>query len=182
VPELPRQRLAVAADAPGIAELMRRSALELFPLFYGEREAASAAVYLTEPDMALVRDGTYFVHEHDGEIVACGGWSRRQKLYTGSGPLPDDTRLLDPDTDPARVRAMFVRGDWTRRGLAKAVLGSCEDAARAAGFRSLALMATLPGVPLYLSSGFRDTGRVMVRLPDGVSLECVTMLRDIPPA
>ncbi|HWC25804.1 MAG TPA: hypothetical protein VG474_04390, partial [Solirubrobacteraceae bacterium] len=51
------------------------------------------------------------------EIVACGGWSRRSELYTGSGAAGDDGRLLDPATEPARVRAMFARSDWTRRGL-----------------------------------------------------------------
>ena len=44
-----------------------------------------------------------------GELVACGGWSRRNRLYTGSGESEGDTRLLDPATEPAHVRAMFVR-------------------------------------------------------------------------
>jgi hypothetical protein len=32
---------------------------------------------------------------------------RRNKLYTSSGSLGDDERLLDPATEPARVRAML---------------------------------------------------------------------------
>ena len=40
-----------------------------------QREAAIRLVYGV--DTQLIRDGTYFVAEHDGEIVACGGWSRR---------------------------------------------------------------------------------------------------------
>jgi GNAT superfamily N-acetyltransferase len=44
---------------------------------------------------------------------------------------------------------MFVRSDWTRRGLGTLILEACEAAARAEGFRRLSLMATLPGVPLY---------------------------------
>ena len=48
----------------------------------------------------------------------------------------DDGRLLDPATEPARVRAMFVRGDWTRRGLGRAILERCErDAAPRASRR-----------------------------------------------
>jgi Acetyltransferase (GNAT) domain len=66
---------------------------------------------------------------------------------------------------------MFVSGDWTRRGLGRAILDACERAARAEGFRSLVLMATLPGEPLYRAFGFREVERVLLRMPDGVSME-----------
>jgi GNAT superfamily N-acetyltransferase len=122
------------------------------------------------------------VHEADGEIVACGGWSRRAKLYTGGGEAEDDLRLLDPATEPARVRAMFVRSDWTRRGLGRAILESCEGAARAEGFTKLVLGATLPGEPFYRAFGFRQVDRFMVTLPDGVEVDCVAMERPISPA
>jgi GNAT superfamily N-acetyltransferase len=171
----PVLRAAVRTDVPGIAALMRRSVLDVFPLFHDERETAAAARYLTEPDSVLIDDGTYFVHDVDGQVVACGGWSRRDKLYTGSGAAPTDDRLLDPATEPARVRAMFVRGDWTRRGLGRAILARAEQAARAEGFRALVLMATLPGVPLYRSFGFREVRRVDVPLPNGVVLDGVSM-------
>lgn len=171
----PVQRAAARSDVPGIAALMRRSVLELFPRFHDERETASAARYLTEPDVVLIDDGTYFVHEVAGEVVACGGWSKRDKLYTGSGDRPTDGRLLDPAAEPARVRAMFVDADWTRRGLGRETLAACVRDARAAGFRSLVLMATLPGVPLYRSFGFREVKRTRVPLPDGVTLAGVEM-------
>jgi GNAT superfamily N-acetyltransferase len=154
---------------------MRQAVLDSFPHFHDERETAAAAEFLTVPDVALVDDGTYYVYEAAGEVVACGGWSRRDKLYTGSGDAATDDRLLDPATEPARVRAMFVRGDWTRRGLGRAILVRCVDAARAAGFRSLVLMATMPGVPLYRSFGFREVARTRVPLPNGVDLDGLTM-------
>ena len=176
---LPPQRLALASDAPAISELMRASVLDLFPRFYDRRQTASAAVHIAHLDMRLIEDGTYFVHEAGDEIVACGGWSRRSKLYTGSGAGGDDDRLLDSREEPARVRAMFVRGDWTRRGLGRAILDSCERAARAEGFKSLVLGATLPGEPLYRSFGFRDTKRFTLTMPDGVSVEAVAMERSV---
>jgi GNAT superfamily N-acetyltransferase len=175
------QRLARHEDAPQLSELMRSSILELFPRFYDERQTASAAIYVGHLDETLIEDGTYFVHEAGGEIVACGGWSRRDKLYTGSGDQAGDARLLDPRTEPARVRAMFVRSDWTRRGLGRAILESCERAARNEGFRSLALMATLPGEPLYRAFGFREVERTLVTLPDGVTLAGVAMERPMEP-
>jgi GNAT superfamily N-acetyltransferase len=173
------QRLAVAADAPGIRELMRSSVRDVFPAFYDERQTASAAVHIAHLDMQLIEDGTFFVHTAGGEIVACGGWSRRNKLFNGSGDRDDDDRLLDPATEPARVRAMFVRGDWTRRGLGRAILASCERAARDEGFSELVLGATLAGVPLYKASGFRETDRFPVDMPDGVTVDVVTMRRAI---
>jgi GNAT superfamily N-acetyltransferase len=178
---LPSQRLAQASDAPAISELMRASVMDLFPHFYDERQTASSAVYIAHLDMQLIDDGTYFVHEAGGEIVACGGWSRRNKLYTGSGSLGDDERLLEPATEAARVRAMFVRGDWTRRGLGRAILDACERAARAEGFKKLVLGATLPGEPLYRAFGFREIERFTVTMPDGVSVEAVAMERPIGP-
>ena len=161
---------------------MKASILDLFPRFYDKRQTLSAAMHVGQLDPTLLEDGTYFVHESDGDIVACGGWSRRDKLYTGSGDSENDSRLVDPRTEPARVRAMFVRSDWTRRGLGRAILESCQRAARAEEFRSLALMATLPGEPLYRAFGFHEIDRVSVTMPDGVSIECVAMQRPIAPA
>ncbi len=175
----PPQRTATLADAPAIAALMRASVLELFPRFYDARQTASAAEHIAHLDLRLIEDGTYFVHEADGEIVACGGWSRRNKMHAGSGDASDDDRPLDPATEPARVRAMFVRGDWTRRGLGRAILESCRLAAKAEGFTSLTLTATMPGVPLYLSFGFKEVERVTVTTPDGVDVPGAVMARDI---
>ena len=158
---------------------MRASILDHFPRFYDERQVASAAEHIGDLDITLIEDGTYFVHEAGDEIVACGGWSRRDKLYTGSGDAEHDARLLDPRTEPARVRAMFVRSDWTRRGLGRAILDSCARAAQAEGFTTLALMATLPGEQLYLACGFRELRRTLVTTPDGVSLEGVVMERPV---
>src|SRR3954447_13659606 len=174
---LPPQRLAVEADAPAITRLMQASIRDHFPRFYDEVQTASAVVHIGQPDLELIEDGTYYVHEADGEIVACGGWSRRNRLFAGAGDAADDDRLLDPATEPARVRAMFVRGDWARRGLGRAILEACERAARAEGFTTLALMATLPGEPLYRAYGFREVDRTMVRLPDGTELAGVAMER-----
>ena len=175
-----RQRLAIASDIEQIRALMRSSVLEIFPRFYAPEQVASSALYIARLDVALVEDGTYLVHETGaGEIVACGGWSRRGKLHAGAGDAPGDDRLLDPRTEPARVRAMFVRSDWTRRGLGRAILESCERAARAEGFTRLALMATLPGEQLYRACGFEPTARPMLTLPDGVQVQGVAMERAI---
>jgi GNAT superfamily N-acetyltransferase len=114
-----------------------------------------------------------------GELVACGGWSRRDKLYTGSGDAAGDARLLDPATELARVRAMFTRPDWTRRGLGRRILEACEAAAKAEGFGTLALVATMPGLPLYQNYDFEVTKYINVDMPDGTSIACASMTKPI---
>jgi GNAT superfamily N-acetyltransferase len=174
-------RVAVTPDAPRIAALMEASIRSIFPAYYNDQQVESSVVYIGHLDEQLIDDGTYFVHEADGEIVACGGWSRRNKLFAGRGDAEDDNRLLDPQTEPARVRAMFVRADWTRRGLGRAILEACENAARAEGFTQLVLGATLAGEPLYRSFGFHEVARSEVTMPDGVSVDVVSMERPIAP-
>jgi len=176
---VPALRPAVLDDAPAITELMHASIREIFPRFYDAVQTESAVVHVGHLDLVLIEDGTYYVHEADGEIVACGGWSRRNRLFAGRGDAHDDGRRLDPATEPARVRAMFVRSDWTRRGLGRAILDACERAARAEGFTKLSLMATLPGEQLYRAHGFREIERVTITAPDGVLMAAVAMERPI---
>ena len=173
-------RVATPADSSRIAALMRASIEGLFPAQYEASQTASAVRYVAQPDPTLLRDGTYFVVEVGGELVGCGGWSRRSRPYMGGAAAADDDRLLDPRTDAAHVRAMFVRPDWTRRGLGRQILETCEAAAREAGFRRLDLVATLPGVPLYRALGFTPTEAVTdVVLEDGVRLPCLAMTKDL---
>ena len=172
-------RVATMADADEMTTVMRASVLDLFRGFYTARQIASASVHIAHVDPTLVGDGTYFVVEAGGEVVACGGWSRRGRLYTGSGDQADDGRLLDPSTEAAHVRAMIVRPDWTRRGLGRSILEAGRDAAEAEGFLRLDLMATLAGVPLYRSFGFVEREHAILTMPDGVTIEAVAMDRDI---
>jgi len=167
-------------EADAIDALMKASTHDLFPGWYDEEQIAASIQYVASVDRMLIADGTYFVAEAEGELVACGGWSRRDKLYSGAGDGAQDARLLDPATEPARVRAMFVRSDWTRRGLGRRILEACEAAARAEGFRKLALGATLPGQPLYEAFGFQATGDEIVRMPNGVELRAVLMEMPLP--
>jgi GNAT superfamily N-acetyltransferase len=177
--EEPLLRVATLADEAAVDALMKASAAVLFPRFYDERQSASAVEHVAQVDRALLEDGTYFVLESGGELVGCGGWSRRDRLYTGSGDAAGDDRLLDPASEPARVRAMFVRADWTRRGLGRRILDACEAAAKAEGFTKLSLVATLSGLPLYRAYGFSELEHYEVVMPDGVAIPGVAMEKPI---
>ena len=158
---------------------MKASIREIFPRFYAPDEIGPCVRYIGKLDKVLVDDGTYFVEYDDSGLIACGGWSRRHKLYAGSGSAEGDARLLDPATEPAPVRAMFVRGDRTRRGLGTRILEDCEAAARAESFRRLTLMATLPGVELYRAWGFELLEEVDIPLEDGTRVAGARMERAI---
>jgi len=175
----PLIRLARINEVDAVDALMKASTRDLFPGFYNAEQTSSSIRYIANVDRTLIEDGTYFVVEANGELIACGGWSRRAKLYTGSGDAAEDTRLLDPVTEPAHVRAMFTRPDWTRRGLGTRILEACEAAAKAEGFRRLSLMATLPGVSLYERYGFQELERRRVKMPDGVTVDAVEMGKPI---
>src|SRR3954471_909801 len=175
----PTLRLAGPDDGPAVESLMRVSIRELFPRHYDEAQTASSVESFGKLDPVLIEDGTYFVIEADGELVACGGWTRRARVMPGSGDDPASPRILDPATEAARIRQMFVRPDWTRRGLATRLLEAGEAAARNAGFRRLELGASLPGEPLYLRYGFREIGRIDIPLGDGSSIAGIHMAKPI---
>lgn len=164
-------RLATRADVAEIQRLMQASIAALSRGFYGERQIASATLYIGVPDLQLIDDGTYFVIEEEGRLVACGGWSARAKLFTGTA----EQELADGFADVARIRAMFVDPAYARRGLGRRILQACEEAAMRAGFREIALMATLPGVPLYEACGYEAVERLPIEMPDGVRLDGVLM-------
>ena len=163
----PTLRIATPEDASAIETLMRVSGAILFRRFYDEHQAESAVRYVSNVDPMLLEDRTYFVIEAADVLVACGGWSRRDRLYTGSGDGEDDARLLDPATEAARIRAMFVVPRVERRGIGRMILQACEQEAHAAGFRELELMAMLSGHAMYLASGYRDLEEVAGSLEDG---------------
>jgi GNAT superfamily N-acetyltransferase len=178
-PADPVLRLARPDEADAIDALMKLATRDIFPRVYTAEQTASAIRYVAAVDTQLIADGTYYVIEADRDLVACGGWSKRAKLYSGSGDAAGDDRLLDPLTEPAHVRAMYTRPEWTRRGLGRRILEACEAAARADGFTTMNLGATLPGLPLYEAFGFVATGEEDVAMPDGVTLACVWMTKPL---
>jgi GNAT superfamily N-acetyltransferase len=172
-------RPATDADVPALRALIAASVRGLSAGYYTPQQAESALVHVFGPDTQLIADGTYYVVEAEGALVAAGGWSRRRTLYGGDQTKSAEDPALDPATEPARIRAFFVHPAWARRGLGRALFDRCLAAAREAGFRELTLVATLPGVPLYEALGFVAGERFAVPMPDGLELPVVRMTRGI---
>jgi len=148
-------RLAVRADVAAIRPLMDASISSLLAP-YLPPEGVEASFDIMGLDTQLIDDGTYYVVTQGDVVVGCGGWSRRSTLFGGDHSAGRDAALLDPATEPARVRAMYTHPDFARRGVGRLILRLCEDAARAEGFKRLELMATMSGRALYVPSGYTD--------------------------
>jgi GNAT superfamily N-acetyltransferase len=146
-------RLATLADLDALKALMADAISENQKAFLSPEQIASSRTIMGL-DTQLIQDGTYFVIEQAGALVGCGGWSRRATLY-GSNQTPGrDAALLDPKKDTARIRAMYTHPHHTRKGVGRLIIQLCEVAARAEGFTSTELMATMSGKPLYEACGY----------------------------
>jgi GNAT superfamily N-acetyltransferase len=175
----PRLRLATFADLPALRELIPASVRGLAPGYYTPQQIESSILHMFGPDSQLIADGTYFAVDVENALAACGGWSRRKTLFGGDQTKGVEDPLLDPAVDAARIRAFFVHPAFARRGLGSLLMRACTDAARGAGFRRLALVATLPGVPLYETFGFAALERFDAPLADGTTLPVVAMERAV---
>ena len=168
-------RKADAEDIGAMESLIAHSARGLSVGHYTNEQIEAALGSALGVDTQLVRDRTYFVVEAEGELVGCGGWSRRKTLFGSDGRSGREPELLNPATDAARIRAFFVRPDWARRGIGRALLEKCETEAASEGFTSLALMSTLPGHALYKAFGFTGDERVEYELPGNVKIHFIPM-------
>jgi GNAT superfamily N-acetyltransferase len=172
-------RRACLADASSIEGLIAVSARALGTDDYSAEQIEAALLGAWGIDTELIRDGTYFVGDVEDALVLCGGWSRRATTFGGDAYDRRESRLLDPRTEAARIRAFFVHPRWARRGLASRLLALCESEARAAGFAVAELVATLPGERLYARHGYVSAGRRGYDLPGGRSIDFVPMRRSI---
>lgn len=168
-------RKATLDDRPAVERLIESSARGLSGGDYSERQIEAAVASVFGVDTDLILDGTYFVADLAGVLVGCGGWSRRKTLFGGDRYAARDAGELDPESEPAKIRAFFVHPDYARRGIARAILSACEREAAARGFRSVELMATLPGLRLYRACGYEGDERVEYELGGGVGIEFVPM-------
>ncbi len=175
-------RLATEADIPALDALIEASVRGLQAGDYTSAQMEGALGAVLGVDTQLIRDGTYFVAETVTGIrrmAGCGGWSRRKTLFGADRGPGREPELLNPATDAAKVRAIFVHPDFARQGLGSLILKTVEEAAQAAGFRRYEMGSTLTGVPLYRLRGYVEIDRIAVPLSNGESLPVVRMAKQV---
>jgi GNAT superfamily N-acetyltransferase len=173
-------RLAQENDVAALEKLIPLSVRGLQAAHYSTAQMDAALGSVFGVDRQLIRDGTYFVVEIDGELIGCGGWSKRKTLFgSDHHQTTRDDAELNPAQDAARIRAFFIHPGWARHGLGRAILEECEKAIRAAGFKSIELAATLPGVPFYAVFGYSPGERSEVPLSNSLTLGIVRMTKEL---
>lgn len=175
-------RQATSADAPELRILIERSVRELQRNDYTPAQIEGALGHALGLDTQLIEDGTYFVAtpaSQPGLIAGCGGWSYRKTLFGSDHGPHREIGLLDPATEPAKIRAIFVHPAWARQGLGTLILKHCEDAAEQAGFHSLEMGSTLTGVALYSLKGYEKRETVHIPLPNGEVVPIIHMVKTL---
>jgi len=184
-----RIRVATPADIPALRALIEQSIRELQKHDYTAAQIEGALGHALGLDTQLIEDRTYFIAEpldlsgalQSGVIAGCGGWSYRKTLF-GSDHGPDrEAAFLDPATDAAKIRAIFVHPDHARRGLGSLILHHCEQQATLAHFTHFEMGSTLTGVALYKLRGYVPCETVNVPLPNGEVLPIVRMTKSPQP-
>jgi len=174
-------RIAQESDVPVLRHLIDASVRGLQTGDYSPEQIDAALRKVFGVDSQLIADGTYLAAETpSGEVVGCGGWSKRRTLYGGDVWIAREDSLLDPKKDAAKIRAFFVHPNWARRGIGTLILVQCERAAMSAGFSRFEMGATLTGVPLYQARGYTALEDLTVPLGDGLELPIVRMEKRMP--
>ena len=165
-------RLARHDDFDALLDLQRRATLGLSGEHYdldAMRLALTEVPILTRD---LVEDGHYHVlADQAGVIRAGGGWSRRAPGYAAASGEQGKTLAQGH----ALVRAVNVDPAMARRGLGSRIMALIEADALANGIRHLSMTATLPGIPLYVRLGYRNTHPVEGKLSNGYTVHLQAM-------
>jgi GNAT superfamily N-acetyltransferase len=194
-------RPASLTDVPALISLIESSVRTLHAPFYSPAEISGALTSVYGTDTTLIKDGNYFVitspssgeklgeedqRETEQRIIACGGWSFRSTLYGGDQfSSRNDDNLLNPETDAAKIRALFVHPEFTRMGIGAMLLEKCEKEARRRGFKRVEMGATFAGVKFYRKRGYEvllEQGKDGVeerKLENGEVLRLVRMGRSL---
>lgn len=171
-------RTATREDIPAIEALMAASMAVLLPKFLDAKQVERSSETMGV-DTLLVDDGTYFLVYIDNALAGCGGWSRRKTLYGGNHTTGRDDELADPETEPAKIRAMYTHPDFTRRGIGRFLLNAGEAAAKAEGFKVMEMGSTAPGRPLYEAAGYKFIEDLSQPSEDGTIVPILRMRKEL---
>jgi predicted N-acetyltransferase YhbS len=78
-----------------------------------------------------------------------------------------------------RASGLFRSPGLARRGIGRKIMSACEQAIIEAGFRTVDIVATLAGEPLYASFGYAVVERYEIAMAGRFDLPVVRMTRSM---
>jgi len=154
-------RLSTPADLAVLDALFARSYPKLLRPDYLPSVLVTALPLISRAQPSLLRSGTFYVAEMGGAVVGAGGWTPRRQAGIGD------------------IRHVVSDDRYTRRGVARAVLGRIFAAARAAGITLLNCKSTRTAVPFYQAMGFVTLGPVDIEMRPGIHFPAIQMQRQL---
>jgi GNAT superfamily N-acetyltransferase len=167
-------RTATIADREALRAMQALSISVLGVDYYSPEQIAAFICKIGTLDDLLLHEGTYYVAETEGEIVASGGWSRRTPNYANATSRADRAKMAP---HLPKARSVYVHPAFARRGLATRLMARAEGEATAAGYEAMEVSATLSGVPFYLKRGYRPINQVALCLPGNIPFAGVHMVK-----
>jgi N-acetylglutamate synthase-like GNAT family acetyltransferase len=162
-------RVADLRDLAAVGALLEASYPTLLAEGYEPTILAKALPLIVKANPKLLASGTYYVAETaEGELIACGGWTKERP---GSGGGVEGE---------AHIRHFATHPDWIRRGAASGLLRCCIQDATAAGIAAFECYSTLVAVAFYQASGFVAVRPIDLELMPGVSFPGLLMRRQLP--
>jgi GNAT superfamily N-acetyltransferase len=167
-------RRARAADRNPLRAMQAASMRLLAAHCYTSDEIEAFLTYIGTMDEQLLDEGTYYLVESEGRILASGGWSRLRSNYV-------DPRGSEPaaDLSAAKVRSVYVHPDWARHGLGRMLMQRAEADAWHGGYNRVELNAMLSGVSFYTRLGYRVVRPIAVAMPDSLLFRGITMRKGL---
>jgi GNAT superfamily N-acetyltransferase len=148
-------RPATAADAQVIAQ-QRQAMFADMNRGTPAEIAAMGAVFLRQVQRMLDA-GEYYgwlACTDEGHVVAGGGLIVHEWV----------ARVSDPNTRRAYILNVYTEPAYRRQGLARQIMQTMIDWARAQGFVTVSLHASQAGRPLYELLGFEPTNEMRLKL------------------
>ena len=153
-------RPTTRADLAAVDALLARTYPKLLKADYPPSVLVTALPIISRAQPKLVTCGTYYVVEEEGQVLGAGGWTRDRS-----------------DATLGHIRHVVTDDRALRRGVGRALMAHCFDAARAAGVTRMECWATLTAEPFYLACGFETVGPMDVTLEGGISFPSIRMPR-----
>ncbi|MGF1615561.1 MAG: GNAT family N-acetyltransferase [Gammaproteobacteria bacterium] len=118
--------IARPEDRMALSVLLQTSYPELMKPAYEPRVLAAALEAMTVANPALLASGTYYVAESaTGELIGCGGWTRR-------APAADAA-----SSGIGHIRHFATHPAWVRQTIGRAIYAVCQQQASGRGITLL---------------------------------------------